>query len=340
MSKGPGAVEKRIADLFAATRDRGLSVAEIADHAFQLAGRPASRAQRLSATRAGHRLLRRMREAEQKRAQLVSDTKAAVGERPTREYPSRYAAYKAAHKAYDAAIAALKATESWRLAEKLDAYGKQFGSWTRLVDIGQPSEKEFWRTTADKKGTLYFHPPDVPIRVWAVSVQPAGAIWREVEEIGRITKGFVTVRYAGETVRLDRTRLWELDVNFVSRCIGYAAQNLEGRWQDRYGRARLKPLAIASQLAPSSSARPEPPTILLSLSADEYAAVQAAAAPIHPLQRGAFLKALAVELEKHAVVGPGLVHRLAADLQRLFGVEAHDETSHLAERHEERQAGG
>jgi hypothetical protein len=45
----------------------------------------------------------------------------------------------------------------------------------------------------------------------------------------------------------------------------------------------------------------------LSLSDDEYAAVQAAAAPIHPLQRDAFLKALAAELEHHPVVGPGVV---------------------------------
>jgi hypothetical protein len=69
----------------------------------------------------------------------------------------------------------------------------------------------------------------------------------------------------------------------------------------------------------------------LSLSDAEYNAVQAAAAPIHPLQRGAFLQALAAELEKHPVVGPGLVHRLAADLQRQFGVEAHSTTSHTAE---------
>ena len=44
----------------------------------------------------------------------------------------------------------------------------------------------------------------------------------------------------------------------------------------------------------------------LSLSDDEYNAVQAAAAPIHPLQRGAFLQALAVELERYPVVGPAL----------------------------------
>jgi hypothetical protein len=42
----------------------------------------------------------------------------------------------------------------------------------------------------------------------------------------------------------------------------------------------------------------------LSLNDDEYSAIMQAAAPIHPLQRDAFLKALAVELERHPVVGP------------------------------------
>jgi hypothetical protein len=65
----------------------------------------------------------------------------------------------------------------------------------------------------------------------------------------------------------------------------------------------------------------------LSLSDDEYNAVQAAAAPIHPLQRGAFLKALAEELERHPVVGPGAVHRCAAELQKRLGVEAHTEVA-------------
>ena len=65
----------------------------------------------------------------------------------------------------------------------------------------------------------------------------------------------------------------------------------------------------------------------LSLNDDEYRAVEAAAAPIHPLQRGAFLKALAEELERHPVVGPGVVHRCAAALQKTFVVAAHGETS-------------
>jgi hypothetical protein len=71
----------------------------------------------------------------------------------------------------------------------------------------------------------------------------------------------------------------------------------------------------------------------LSLNDDEYAAVQAAAAPIHPMQRDAFLKALAAELERHPVVGPGVVFRAAAQLQKTFVVAAHSETGAHAPRH-------
>jgi hypothetical protein len=55
------------------------------------------------------------------------------------------------------------------------------------------------------------------------------------------------------------------------------------------------------------------------------AAVQAAATPIHPLQRDAYLKALAAELEKQPAIGPGVVHRCAAALQKTFVVEARSE---------------
>jgi hypothetical protein len=65
-----------------------------------------------------------------------------------------------------------------------------------------------------------------------------------------------------------------------------------------------------------------------SLSDDEFAAVQAAAAPIHPMQRDAFLKALAAELKRHPVVGPGVVFRATAALQKTFVVAAHSETAH------------
>jgi hypothetical protein len=73
----------------------------------------------------------------------------------------------------------------------------------------------------------------------------------------------------------------------------------------------------------------------LALNDAEFAAVQAAAAPIHPLQRDAFLKALAEELERHPVVGPGLVHRLAADVQRRYVIAPERE---IEARHTARQA--
>jgi hypothetical protein len=75
----------------------------------------------------------------------------------------------------------------------------------------------------------------------------------------------------------------------------------------------------------------------LALTDDEMNAVQAAAAPVHPLQRDAFLKALAEELERYPVVGPGVVHRCAAALQKTFVVAAHTETSY-GPRHKVRQA--
>ena len=52
----------------------------------------------------------------------------------------------------------------------------------------------------------------------------------------------------------------------------------------------------------------------LSLSDAEYDAVMQAARPIYPRRRDAFLKALAVELERHPVVGPGVVQRLRRGL--------------------------
>jgi hypothetical protein len=143
MSKGPGAVEARIAELLAATRDRGLPVAELADHAFALKGRPASRAQRLSATRAGHRLIRRTKDTVKLRSRLVdeahAEAEAAGAERPTppkfpRTFAGYNAAFEAARKAWAAADAryeaALKATEPWRRAEKLWAYVRP----VRLLD--------------------------------------------------------------------------------------------------------------------------------------------------------------------------------------------------------------
>jgi hypothetical protein len=49
---------------------------------------------------------------------------------------------------------------------------------------------------------------------------------------------------------------------------------------------------------------------------DLYAVVQAAAAPVALRERGQFLQELAAELERCPTLGPGVVHRVAAELQR------------------------
>ena len=260
MSKGPGAIESRIADLLAATRDRALSVTEIADYAFEMGGGTPTRAQRLSATRAAHRILRRIKASDEWASKFYAvarlEAEAAGAVRSTApEVPRRARDWSAAYKAYDAARkvwadaearydAVFKATEPYRRAEALRAYVDRFGSWMRFIRIDRDTyrgEFEFWRATADKNGTLYFHPPDVPVRVWAVGVQRAGVIWAEAEVV-RITERNVVVRYAGDTARLDRERLWEhwalwRNVYFVSSRSGYAAQHFDELWQDRYGRA-------------------------------------------------------------------------------------------------------
>ena len=87
MSKGTGRIESRIGELFAATKDRGLSVADLARHAFQLQdGVAPDRKQHLSATRAAHRLLQRAAAAKDAVAiafdQMVAETTAKLGREP------------------------------------------------------------------------------------------------------------------------------------------------------------------------------------------------------------------------------------------------------------------
>jgi hypothetical protein len=218
--------------LFAATRDRALSIADIADHAFGLAGRTASREQRLSATRAAHRLIRRMKETRERQKRLINDahreTEAALGRE--QNYPDPE---------YDAI---LNANHSFRRGKRLYDFMKQFGNWSTFAMVDRDhyrlEREEFWRATA-KDDRLYFHPPDVPVNVWAVSIQPAGVIWADAEVV-RITERNIIVRCARDTARLDRQSLWKhwalwRGVMFVSSRTGHIAQQLDAMWQHRYG---------------------------------------------------------------------------------------------------------
>jgi hypothetical protein len=258
VSRGAGAVEARIAELLAATRDRALTVADLADNAYGLNGRPATREQRLSATRAAHRVIRRMKEADKRASKFYAvarlEADDAAGERPPApELPKRatYDAWAGVLEGYAAARkaavapweAAFKASKSHQRAEALDAYVKQFGSWTRVIPLGKDRvrlEREYWRATTDKRGTLYFHPPDVPVQVWAVKIDRSGVHWFDAE-VTKVTASKVMARYAGEIARLDRDKLWRWwawwrGVMFVSSRTGRIAAELEEAWHERYGR--------------------------------------------------------------------------------------------------------
>jgi curved DNA-binding protein CbpA len=215
MSKGPGAIERRIADLFAATRDRALSIDEIARHAFVLKGRTPTRAQRLSATRATHRLLRRVREAYERMSK--SDDKAE--------------------------------------REKLYDFASWIGLFSRIMRGDRRDtlkvEADFWQAIT-LKGRLYFHPPDIPLQVWAVTMDRAGVHWFNAELI-KITARNVVVRYRGATARLDREKLWYWwawwrGVMFVSSRTGRIANALDERWRRRYGAAGSVPPSMQMPL--------------------------------------------------------------------------------------------
>ncbi|MFT2210692.1 hypothetical protein ACLJYM_02265 [Rhizobium giardinii] len=237
MSKGAGKVEQRIAELFAVTRDRALSMDDITDNAYSLNGAKPTREQRLSAARAAHRLLRRVRETEARVNELYrqahDNTKASLRrEQSTQGYDGDYwdlyhadPAYVEAHKQYQ--------------------YCLRIGCWVRILRIeDRPDalmgETDFWMAETFK-GRLYFHPPDVPLRVWAVSIQRDGIVWAEAE-VTRITERNVMVRYAGETARLDRRHLWYWwtfwrGVRFVSSRTGRIARELDDLWWQQFGSA-------------------------------------------------------------------------------------------------------
>jgi hypothetical protein len=264
MSRGPGNIEQRIADLFAETRDRPLSVDAIASHAFATGRKPPTRAQRLSATRAAHRVLRRVREMEAQADALVAkahaNVKAALG-RETRLAGTQSEGdddeYQRHLDGDPALIAGMKLYDD---ARRIGTWGRHMRSerrgWIRM-------EVDFWCATTIKK-RLWFHPPDVPVQVWAVTIDRRGVHWFETE-ITRITRGNVMVRYRGATARLNRRGLWYWwafwrRVQFVSSCTGRIAAALDEVWSERFAAAGAPPPAMQMPL--------ETARLLLGLGAD------------------------------------------------------------------------
>jgi hypothetical protein len=238
MSKGPGQIERRIAELFAETRDRALSVEDICDRGFALNGGLASRAQRLSANRAAHRLLRRVRQTDEKTCELLEiarrDTDLALGREEWSDESGReeWRTLFEGHPLCDPANILWEWGRPFRRMREIERIEGRPGSWQRGIF-------EHWQATTTERKRLFFHPPDVPVRVWAVSIQAAGVIWVEAEVL-RITERNVMVRYAGEHTRLDREKLWRWwawwrGVMFVSSRTGRIAARLDEIWQGRYG---------------------------------------------------------------------------------------------------------
>jgi hypothetical protein len=114
------------------------------------------------------------------------------------------------------------------------------------------SDIDFW-CAETVKGRLYFHPPDVPVRVWAVSITRDGIVWAEADVL-RVTERNVVVRYAEEKARLDRRGLWYWwafwrAVRFVSSRTGRIASELDEAWRKRYGASGATPPSIQMPLA-------------------------------------------------------------------------------------------
>jgi hypothetical protein len=178
MSRGLGNIETRIADLFAASHDRALSMGEIADYAFELGGRPASRAQRLSATRPAYRVIKRVQENYERARQLVDEAH-AMATAALRLDPGDRALLS---REYWAAIGALPI---WRERKKLEGWCTRIGVWVRVFVVRgewrewMQTEADYWCATVIGRGrgaVLWFHPPDVPVRVWAVTIARAASI--------------------------------------------------------------------------------------------------------------------------------------------------------------------
>jgi hypothetical protein len=251
MSHGPGAVERKIGDLFASVRYHAIGVDEIAARAFDLPkGAKPTRAERNSAIRAAHRLIRRLAEMEARASKFVGKAWRRVDEALPKTDTND-----------DARSDMMRATREWRQAERLRHELDRIGSLTRF--FRKPgdrdrlyAERETWRATLIGKGRaarLLFHLPDVPVQVFAVTIDRNGVHWFEAEII-RITARNVVMRYGGAVARLDRFKLWRhwawwRGVMFVSSRSGRIAARLDQIWRNHFFKGGAVPPALKMPLA-------------------------------------------------------------------------------------------
>ena len=251
MSKGPGAIETRIAELFAVTRDRGLTVADLADNAYGINGREATREQRLSATRAAHRLLRRVKEGHARADKLIAkahtDTKAALG-REKRPYDGRG---EGGDKEYNDRLDAIPAMSRGAGCSTSASASVGGCGGTKSIATTYGPKLTSGRRPRSRAASTSIRPTSLS-RCGRSGSTASGVHWFDAE-IVRITWRNVIVRYAGETARLDRERLWRSwaywrAVRFVSSRTGRIAAKLDEAWQRRYGQTGAPPPSLRMPL--------------------------------------------------------------------------------------------
>jgi hypothetical protein len=237
MSHGPGAVERKITELFASSHDRAIDADELVATAFGFGkdDKP-TRAMRNSALRAAHRIIRRLAEIDEQGDELVREAWRAIDA----VLPETETNYAERHQAFEV-------TPQWQAARRLREEIQRIGSRIRIFrkpnDRGFYGEFETWRATLIGKGRgarLMFHMPDVPVELYAVKIDRNGVHWFPAE-IVRITEQNVMARYAGAIVRLNRDKLWRhwafwRGVRFVSSRSGRIAERLDELWWNRHGR--------------------------------------------------------------------------------------------------------
>jgi hypothetical protein len=197
MSRGPGRLEQAIFELFKATEDKALSVADIADVAFKLKGHTASRAQRLSATRAAHSVLGKGHKAEEGFKAAMAAATATLGR----------AARRRDENARFFRFGSSKSVRFYAVDEEFLAAMKASPAWTDWLAFWRFDRVAWWTTTQTEDGRIYFHPDDFAVRVWAVDIVREGVLWAEVESIDWHDDENVYVTYAGARARLNRKRL-------------------------------------------------------------------------------------------------------------------------------------
>jgi hypothetical protein len=249
MSRGSGKIERRIGGLFAATKDRALSITDIAAHAYELpAGAMPDRKQRLSATRAAHQLLRRAANAvaalQAAFDAMQAEATAKLGRPPHRRWDVFYSLgthHAGVDQNFADAMETVPAYAAWKRAWKTVRQERKHFDGVLVPGF----KRHGWQATETIGRRLYFHPADWPVRIWAVAIQPEGVVWADAE-ITRIDNTYAYVRYRSEAARLSRKKLahgWTIyrNVFFTSRRSGYPAQSFDQMWRERYWRPGTAP---------------------------------------------------------------------------------------------------